>query len=307
MQNRQEPMPSSASLEAFEAAARLGSFTRAAKEMRMTQAAVSYAVKNLEGIIGAPLFLRDHRQIRLTEIGQRFFTDVSVGLSHIRQSIKTARNHQASRQVTLSVSTALASFWLLPRLADFRYRFPEIDLRVQTTDRDIDIQSEGISLGVRYGSGILPHYERQLLAPEIIYPVCSKDYLAGIMAKGGSISVDAIAQATFIHLEEPFRPCPTWRELGTALGMKFPPAHGGLCMNDYTLVIQAVLEGQGLAIGWHHLLGRLVDTGALVRPVREYWNTGVEFCIVWAGELGPDDLTVRDWLAEMGRLTPRIA
>lgn len=307
MQKRQEPLPPSASLEAFEAAARLGSFTRAAQELRMTQAAISYAVKNLEGIIGAPLFRRDHRQIQLTEIGERFFTDVSVGLSHIRQSIKTARNHQAPRQVTLSVSTALASFWLLPRLADFRSRFPEIDLRVQTTDRDIDIQSEAISLGVRYGAGILPHYKQKLLAPEIIYPVCSKSYLDSLSPKGEQLTVDELALGTFIHLEEPFRPCPTWRDLGISLGMKSPPADIGLRMNDYTVVIQAVLEGQGLAIGWHHLLGRLVDTGALVRPVNTYWNTGVEFCIVWVGELGPDDLTVRDWLEEKGRLTPRIA
>jgi DNA-binding transcriptional LysR family regulator len=115
MRSLRAVLPAPSALFAFEAAARLGSFTRAASELGITQAAVSYAVKQLEARLGQPLFLRQHRRVALTEAGERFFQDVSIGLGHIRRSAETLMSRGAAGHVTLSCSTAFASWWMLPR------------------------------------------------------------------------------------------------------------------------------------------------------------------------------------------------
>ncbi len=152
MQSLRHLLPSAGSLIVFEAAGRLSSFTAAGRELGMTQAAVSYAVRGLEEQLGVKLFQRRHRQVRLTEAGGRFFADVTLGLSHIRKSAEELRALAGGMHVTLSASTAFASFWMMPRLQKFRDDLPGIDLRIQTADRDLDLIAEGIPLGIRGGS-----------------------------------------------------------------------------------------------------------------------------------------------------------
>ena len=133
MQSLRSLLPSPGALIVFEAAGRLASFTRAAEELAMTQAAVSFAIRNLERDLGVPLFTRRHRSIALTEAGERFHADVSLGLTHIRKSAEELKAQGSDRHVTLSASTAFASYWMLPRLARLRADLPGIDLRIQTS------------------------------------------------------------------------------------------------------------------------------------------------------------------------------
>ena len=135
----------------FETAGRLLSFTAAARELGLTQPAVSYAIQGLERQLGAPLFRRGRRRVDLTEVGQRFLTDVTLGLSVIRRSAEDISAFASDSHVTLAASTAFASFWMMPRLQRFRDELPGIDLRIQTSDRDLDIRAEGIALAVRGG------------------------------------------------------------------------------------------------------------------------------------------------------------
>jgi len=146
MQSLRHLLPSAGSLIVFEAAGRLASFTAAGRELGMTQAAVSYAIRGLEDQFGAKLFQRRHRQVLLTEAGERFHADVTLGLSHIRKSAEELRARSGGMHVTLSASTAFASFWMMPRLQKFRDDLPGIDLRIQTADRDLDLVAEGIPL-----------------------------------------------------------------------------------------------------------------------------------------------------------------
>ncbi len=179
MQNLRRLLPSAGSLIVFEAAGRLASFTAAGRELGMTQAAVSYAVRGLETQLGVPLFHRRHRQVRLTEAGERFFADVTLGLTHIRKSAEEMRALGVGSHVTLSASTAFASFWMMPRLQQFREDLPGIDLRIQTADRDLDIVAEGIPLGIRGGDPQdWPSYELLPLAPEEIFAVAGAAYAA---------------------------------------------------------------------------------------------------------------------------------
>lgn len=296
MRNLRHLLPSAGSLIVFEAAGRLSSFTAAGRELGMTQAAVSYAVRGLEEQLGAKLFQRRHRQVILTEAGERFHADVSLGLSHIRKSAEDLRLQATGGHVTLAASTAFGSFWMMPRLQQFRDELPGIDLRIQTADRDLDIIAEGIPLAVRGGEPRdWADYHSLPLADEEIFPVAGTSYLAKF---GMPRTVDELATHRLIHLEEPYREAASWDEWFQSAGGNLDNTARGLRINDYGLVIQAVMEGQGIALGWRHLAERLLSSGLLVPVTDHVLKTGKAFYVVWPKnrELSDNARKVRDWL-----------
>ncbi|MET0940628.1 MAG: LysR substrate-binding domain-containing protein [Mesorhizobium sp.] len=297
MQSLRHLLPSAGSLIVFEAAGRLSSFTAAGRELGMTQAAVSYAVRGLEDQLGVKLFQRRHRQVRLTEAGTRFFADVTLGLSHIRKSAEELRALAGGMHVTLSASTAFASFWMMPRLQKFRDDLPGIDLRIQTADRDLDLIAEGIPLGIRGGSAEdWPDYDLLPIAQEEILAVAGPAYVA---REGEPRTPAEMTNHRLIHLEEPFRPAANWNEWFHSAGISGAAVPRGLLINDYVLVIQAVMEGQGIALGWRHLTDRLIASGLLVRLTGHAMSTGKGFHVAWPKNrpLSESAEKVRDWLA----------
>lgn len=297
MQSLRHLLPSAGSLIVFEAAGRLASFTAAGRELGMTQAAVSYAIRGLEDQFGAKLFQRRHRQVLLTEAGERFHADVTLGLSHIRKSAEELRARAGGMHVTLSASTAFASFWMMPRLQKFRDDLPGIDLRIQTADRDLDLIAEGIPLGIRGGDAAdWPDYELLQIADEEVYPVAGPAYLARV---GTPRTPAEMTLHHLIHLEEPYRPAATWNEWFQSAGLNGAVAKRGLVINDYVLVIQAVMEGQGIALGWRHLTDRLIAAGLLVRLSDHVMTTNKGFHVAWPRNraLSESAEKVRDWLA----------
>lgn len=301
METLRSLVPSINSLVVFEAAGRLSSFTAAARELRMTQAAVSYAIHRLEEHLGTPLFLRAHRRVRLSEAGARFHADVSIGLSHIQRSAQDLRAVATGGHVTLSCSTAFAAFWMVPRMARLREELPQIDLRIQTADRDLDLVGEGIPLAVRGGDpGQWPQYAAEPLAAEEIYPVCGAGYLAG---RDRPRWPEDLLEHQLIHLEEPFRSAATWRDWFGAVGIAGQRVPKGLQINDYVLVVQSVIAGQGVALGWRHLVAGLVDQGVLVRLTDHALVTGMDFHVIWPRDvaLSRAALDVRDWLLTQAR------
>jgi DNA-binding transcriptional LysR family regulator len=295
MNHLRQLVPNPVALYSFEAAARLGSFTRAAEELGVSQAAVSYAVRRLEESLGASLFLRRHRRVTLTAEGERFFADVAMGLAHIRGSALALQRQPADKHVTLAVSTAFANYWMVPRLAEFRARHPQIDLRLQTTDKDVELPGNGMFLGIRRGTGHWPGYGAALLAPEDIYPVASPRYLE---SHGRPRSAAELKGHPLIHLEEPVRPRPTWADWFRAQGVAYKDRLDGLRLNDYALVIQAAIAGEGIAFGWHHIVSRLIDQGLLIRLLAASYAEGAGFHVVWPGSppLAGEAAAVRDWL-----------
>lgn len=296
MENLRSLLPSINSLVVFEAAGRLSSFTAAARELNMTQAAVSYAVARLEDHLGAALFLREHRRVRLSEIGERFHSDVSIGLSHIQRSAGELRALTTGGHVTLSCSTAFAAFWMVPRMERFRIDLPEIDLRIQTADRDLDLLGEGIPLAIRGGCpDEWPRYHAEPLAAEEIYPVCGASYSSAHMHAGQPAD---LLDHQLIHLEEPFRTAATWRDWFASIGIEGRRVPKGLQINDYVLVLQSVIAGQGVALGWRHLVEGLVEKGVLVRLTEHVLRTGMDFHVIWPRDvaLPRPAQQVRDWL-----------
>ena len=296
MDSLRQILPSASALIVFEAAGRSLNFTTAARELGMSQAAVSYAIARLEEQLGTALFSRKHRRVALTEAGSRFLLDVSLGLSHIQKSAVRLRSTGGDSHVTLSASTAFASMWMVPRLQRFREELPGIELRLQTSDRDLDLFSENIPLSVRGGDqSDWPGYELRPIAAEEIYAVCSPSYCE----RFGTPRVAAeLLRHRLIHLDEPHRPAVTWPEWFMSAGVNGVLTPKGLRINDYVSVIQSVMEGQGIALGWRHLTERMVKNGSLVRVTNHVHATGKFFNVAWSQhrELGRNSIRVKNWL-----------
>ncbi len=300
MPNLRNLIPSANSLFTFEAAARLSSFTKAAAELNVTQAAVSYAIKRLETFMDVRLFHREYRKITLTDVGQKFFTDVSLGLSHIQQSateISQRYDHVRDRaHVTISISTAFAGYWMLPRLPDWRTQYPNIDLRLQTSDRDVDLTSEGITLGIRRGRGDWMEYDAMLFGEEEVYPICSPDFCQ----KYGQLSEPSdLLNVPLIIFNEAFRNRLSWQDWLHHFGVDQPLSQeNNIPTNDYALTVHAAIDGHGVALGWKHLTDGLIREGRLARPIPDTLKTGQGFYVVWAKDrpLSRDAIIVRDWL-----------
>ena len=301
MESFRRLLPSASSLIVFEAAGRHQNFSRASKELGMSQAAVSYAVRKLEDQLGVPLFHREHRSVELTEVGVRFHADVTVGLSRIQKSAEDIRTKGRESNVTLAASTAFGSMWMLPRLARLRADLPDIDLRIQTSMRDLDLDEEPIPLGIWGGDPAnWPRYHSAMLAPEVVFPVASPGF---VERRGLLERPEDLLALPLIHLEEPVRAACNWSEWFASAGIRYTAQPRGLTINEYVLVIQAVLAGEGVALGWQHLIQEQLRSRALVAVGGHALHTNLAFYVVWprSRELNSQARRVRDWLVEEGR------
>ncbi len=280
----------------FEVCGRQQSFTRAARELGVSQPAVSLAMRQLEQALGVPLFSRRHRRIEFTEAGQQLYSEVSDSLNRILHTAQGLNRQSPPSLVTLSVSTAFANYWLMPRLSRLHQTHPGIDLRLQVVDKDVDLADENVSLGIRRGrEGQWPGYHSAAIAEEELLPVASPSY---VEAHGLPGSIDALLQHTFIHLEEPFRPRPKWQHWFKAMGYDYTDQGEGLRLNDYALVIQAAMAGEGVALGWRHIVEPLIEQRLLTPLCNQHWRTGEEFHLIWSNRIklsSPAEL-VRDWV-----------
>ncbi len=287
-------------LVVFEAAARHLSFSRAAAELSVTQPAVSQALRRLEAAIGARLFVRGHRQIALTDAGERLFLDVSDGFARILATARQIGRAAESDQVTLLVSTAFATWWMVPHLQEFHALNPGIDLRLETVTRDIEIASETTTLAVRRGNGAWPGYHSALIAAERLRAVASPSLLAQLpdIADLGDLT-----RQVLVHLEEPHRYRPTWTDFFARFGVPFQDRHDGLRLNDYALVLQAAMAGEGIVPGWEHICRLPLAQGLIAEVGPWTWDTGAGFYLVWSEREALSDraAVTRDWILSKAR------
>ena len=257
-------LPPPGSLIAFEAAARHLSITRAANELGLTQAAVSRKIGGLEENLGVPLFRRLHRSMRLTAEGERFYGAVSSSLERIAETADSLRRSGGPAQLAVSTSIGFGTFWLMPRIPKFRAAHPEIELRITASDPYLDPGSEGMDAAIRYGRGDWPGLRAQRLFDEEIFPVCSAAYLD---AHPEFRDLESLRAQTLLHLDVGFRSWLDWGGWFRQMGIEPPPTRRGLGFNTYTILIQAAVAGQGVALGWRHLVDELLDHGSLTQPL----------------------------------------
>ena len=282
----------------FEAAARYESFTLASDALNSTQPAVSRSIRELEAALGVRLFRRGHRSVTLTEEGKLLSYSVSAGFARMLETAKQLRRRASPSHVTVVTSSAFANYWMLPRLSDFNRRHRDIDLRVQLSDRYPDLSEADASLAAWWGDGAWPGCDSVLLASEEVFPVASPAFVAA--RKGGSKPASLVGER-LIHLEEPFIPVLTWSEWFAEMNVEYRDDGKGLWFNDYTPAMHAAMAGEGIVLGWRHVVERLMGKGLLVRVGDRASNRRKQGCyLVWSSSvaLSPQALAVRAWFME---------
>ena len=282
------------SLLAFHIAAKTRSFTRAAETLKIGQPAISHAVRQLETLLNTVLFKRQHHGVELTQAGEQLAFHLDKGFSSIQKGLEAALL-QNQQQVTLHISTSLASHWLMPRIARFKIANPEIQLRCITQDADNGVQPSNFDLCIPLGQVSWEGFQRQKFVDERITPVCSPEYLK----KSPPLSHPKdLPQHTLIHLEERYTSRMDWQKFFDTQKLEFHHSNTDESFNDYSIVLQACIEGQGVALGWKHLVEPLIDQGRLVAPIDLEIKTNQPFYILTPKNNNQNQAatTLREWL-----------
>lgn len=291
-------MPSLDLLKGFEAAARHLSFTRAATELYLTQSALSRQIQTLEEQLGMPLFERRHRALLLTEAGQVLHGAAKAILEDLEQVVARIRREQAAQPVTLSTAIPFAALWLLPRLPRFRAQHPEIEIFISADNRILDLDRERIDLAVRYCPEAMAPSGAHRLFGERLQPVCSPA-LAADRTRPLKRPED-LARHVLLHIDDERGRFPwlNWGQWFAAIGMPETAGAGAMRFNQFDLLIQAALDGQGVALGRSPLVDRLLEQRQLVAPFRDTYATSRAYFIVRsaASAKRPEAQAVVDWL-----------
>ncbi|MBC7702768.1 MAG: LysR family transcriptional regulator [Rhodoferax sp.] len=258
-------LPSLDLLRVFEACARLLSFTAAATELGTTQPAISQQIQRLERQLSARLFERVYRGIELTALGGLLLDHVQEALEAVRAGVEAVNTRPTREVLAVATDFAFAAYWLIPRLARFYQLNPQIDVSLITSNRPLVVLGGDVDLGVAFGDGQVRGAEAQLLFPEEVFPVCSPQLLTD--HRSGASSAD-LPGMPLLHLKAMAgQHWFEWPGVFQAFGLKPPPAPALPGFDNYTQVLSAALAGQGVAIGWNHLVDDLLQQGLLCRVV----------------------------------------
>jgi LysR family transcriptional regulator, glycine cleavage system transcriptional activator len=250
-----------AALIPFEAAARLGSMSAAARELGISQPAISRHLAALEGDLGQALFIRTRRGLRLTAAGLAYQAAVAPALGQIRDATLRLRPRGAGRSLRLAANFGFAQQWLMPRLPALRRARPELVLHLVTSDRDEELALADADLSIRFGTGAWPSQRARKLFDEEAFPVCSPDCLA----RHPRLGAGDLSAASLLHMEESSSRWFTWESWLAARGEAARVLSRRLIYPTYPLLLQAVLAGEGVALGWRGLVDELVAEGRLVQ------------------------------------------
>lgn len=292
-------LPPLNALVMFEAAARHLNFTRTADELRVTQAAVSRQIQQLEGHLGASLFHRQARGLKLTREGLRLQSAVSIGLENIANTAVEIRQSRGEAEVTVSSSVTFASYWLMHRVAKFRATHPQVELRLVASAPVADLAVAGIDLAVRYGRGRWPGTSAEHLLDNEIFPVCSPAYLEARDRPPMTVPADLLDE-TLLHLVEFDRNWVTWSAWLKQFGVTGAARRRGLEFDNYLVLIQAALDGQGIALGGGRLADDFLARGALVRPIDAKLSSDSAFYLIHPSDLPLSETAklFRDWIVQ---------
>ena len=293
-------MPPFLSVRVFEAAARSGSFARAAEELGITAGAVSQHIRILEEFAGQPLFRRLGRGVELTEAGQAAFAHASGAMAEMLQAGRAMRASMRGRRISLSTAPSFASKWLIPRLSKFQERYPDIEVRMSADMTLIDFSATDIDLAIRYGPGGYEGLHCERLMSESVVVVASPRLLAGRPPVRTAADLHSLP---LIHDDAPERDpsCPTWAMWFAARGERRDDADRGLRFNHSGLALEAAVAGKGLVLAKRQLALRDIADGVLVTPLEEGdAPLGFAYWLVWprGRRFEPSQTAFLAWLRE---------
>ena len=258
-------LPPLKSLQAFESAGRRLSFTLAAQDLNVTPGAISQQIRQLEEFLGISLFKRLNRAIVLTDAGQLFLPLISQGFEHFHEAITRLRQRDDDGPLTITSAPSFVSKWLIPRLSSFKRLHPDIDVRIDTSDRLVDFSREDIDVGIRFGDGVYPELDTVFLFAFDLIPVCSPELLRG---EHQLREVSDLKHFTLLHSNyDALDPgWPDWAMWLKVVEADDVDSSHGIYFNQSDQLFQAALDGQGVALLANVMAEPEVAAGRLVQP-----------------------------------------
>lgn len=286
-------LPPIETLVCFEAVARCGSFTSAARELSITQSAVSKQIKALEEGLSCALFDRHARGIKLSKAGADFLEELEPILYKLQRAVVKARNEQYGQAVSIACTLSIAHYWLFPRVVRFNQQYPEITVSVVSANTNNEHSCNESDLGILYGEGVWPTLESILLIPEIVYPVCSTELELASPATAGELRT-----LPLIQLDSHEWDCIDWQDWFAHFNVDYQIPRKAITFNQLTLTLNAALEGLGVSLAWDSMAHPAIEAGRLKRVGDFQYETGRGDHLVYAKHrsLSTQASTFKDWL-----------
>lgn len=288
-------LPSFNALLVFEVSARMRSFKLAAEELNVTQPSVSSTIKSLEEHLGFRLFQRNNRGVELTSAGLELASELSPALERIELKLKSLSDRN-SDTLTIAASTSVSAQWLLPKTSDYKREHGDLSISIITTDRNLD-PSDDLDFSIRRGPKNWDRPNCWHLSDEELYLICSPSYRERFGLIRG---LSDLANHKIIHNAEPYRKRMDWREWLDAQGCSDIKLPVSLVLNDYQLVLQACVAGEGVALGWSFTTRALIEAGFLEVPIENTVCTDFAFYIIaptWK-DVSKNKLNYVRWLSK---------
>mgnify|MGYP005987354651 CR=1 FL=1 len=292
-------LPPLNALRAFEASARQLSFTLAAEELFVTQAAVSHQIKSLEEFLGIKLFMRKNRSLLLTEEGQSYYLDIKDIFNSLQDATERLLARGAKGAITVCSQPSFAIQWLVPRLSAFNALHPDIDVRIKAVDQAENSLTGDVDVAIYYGRGSWPNIHADKLHTEYLIPVCSPLLLQENATSGKPplLTLDDLQHHTLLH--DTSRK--DWTKWFKQVGVKGEKVNQGPIFSHSAMVVQAALYGQGVALAYSVLAQPDIDSGRLICPFNDVLVSKNAYFIV-CREVQKDIGKIeafRDWLLDM--------
>ena len=286
-------LPTLHGLRAFEAAARLGAFNKAADELNVTATAISHHIRSLEESLGTSLFLRNTRRIVLTADGRKLHEACGPAFEALKDAVASIKRQNARQTITIALGPLLASRWLTPRLNRFWNAFSTIDLQLVHTPLRVDPQAISADIYLVWGEGDWPGLDSVPFLVTHGVPVASPDYLD---AQGRPHTAEQLLEHPLIHQ----RSTEGWRRWLAAHAVKLPEEPGGIVIEDANVVLRSAISAQGIALGWLPLIETEISAGRLVPlfPPRSFSPLGYHLITSPKRDASGMAAKVVEWLLE---------
>lgn len=293
-------IPPLQTLRAFEATGRLLSMTLAAEELHVTHGAVSRHIKTLESYLGVVLFRRLTRRIVLTEAGAEFHASVARLLGELTREAERLRTQNSVSRLKISTSVSFAGKWLAPRLHRLKATHPELDVHLDVTDVNVDLNDGQVDAAIRYGSGRYRNVVAERILEETVTPVCSLAYLAAV---SGLPTPESLLSCTLLHED---RMLANWEQWFALAGVDRPASGRGPAYSHGSMAIEAAIRDEGVVLGRSALVADDIAAGRLVAPfpsVKLKAERGYDLVYRTGNRDHPKVRVLRDWLADEIRMS----
>ncbi|MDK1373639.1 MULTISPECIES: LysR family transcriptional regulator [unclassified Sinorhizobium] len=300
MVRRYYELPSLTALAVFEASARHSSLKLAASELNVTPSAVSRQIKAIEEELGVQLFVRSGKGVALTAEGEELYDVLANSFSRISDIARSIKRRDKARNVKFACSDVFATMWLIPQMPDFWRRHPDIMVDHLISDDMRNFRRAEVELRVRFGPGAWSDETSEFLFDECVYPVCSPNFAARFE---GATMAD-LPDLPLLDVNWVGPDWVGWEEALRRAGLPHT-AFDGKRFGKFNVALQAAMADQGVVIGWHRIVGDLVEQGTLVRFTDLVIRSPGGYYLTWNShrELSSATLILREWLRSIAKVT----